>query len=365
MLRLQNVTKKFPASPAGIHEISFSVESGECVALLGPSGSGKTTLLRLIAGLEMPDSGTIYINGIDVKNIPPHQRGIAFAPQKPSLYPQMTIASLVENAVAKGGSGTAEGGKTKTSIPPSALQMSEVISLLKLETLLNRRPHELSGGEKQRVSLARAVVRGASIWLLDEPFAPLDPPFRTEFRHLLHLIATRCSATIVFVTHDPIDAWALGRRVGVLGDGRLQCLGPPEELAARPGNRFVAFCLGRFCFIDGTRQDHSFVSDEGSVKCVLPSPVITSSRLTLGIRPREMTRQAVVGSAVEFRGWTTTAAVPDGSGWLLTLSRGTTQLIANWPHVTPPPLGELADWWCPLERCEWFDGVTGNLIAGL
>lgn len=255
-LRLEGVAKAFPGG-GGVRDVSLALAPGDAVALIGPSGSGKTTLLRVVAGLDRPDAGRVFIDGTDVTGVPPHLRGVAFVPQKPALYPQMSVRELISSPVPRS---------------PAALPVGDVIPLLKLEPLLSRRPHELSGGERQRVSLARAVVRGASIWLLDEPFAPLDPPFRAEFRKALHLIAARCAATILFVTHDPVDAWALGRRVGVLGDGRLQALGPPEDLAARPGNRFVAFCLGRFVFSDGTVSDGRFGSDDGSAACAAPIP---------------------------------------------------------------------------------------------
>ena len=265
-LRLEGVCKSFPGG-GGVRDLSLSLAPGDSVALLGPSGSGKTTLLRLIAGLDRPDTGRVFIDGPDVTEVPPHLRGVAFAPQKPALYPHMTVRELIASPFP---------------LPPSPVPVADAIRLLNLDSLLSRRPHELSGGERQRVSLARAVVRGASIWLLDEPFAPLDPPFRAEFRRALHLIAGRCAATILFVTHDPVDAWALGRRVGVLGDGRLQCLGTPEALAARPGNRFVAFCLGRFSFADGTVSDGRFAADDGSAAC--PAPIPGPRRVTRAIR---------------------------------------------------------------------------------
>jgi ABC-type sugar transport system ATPase subunit len=265
-LHVSGVGKSFPGG-GGVRDLSLDLPPGDSVALLGPSGSGKTTLLRLIAGLDRPDSGRVFIDGKDVTDVPPHLRGVALVPQKPALYPQMTVRELIPIPASR---------------LPALVPRDDVIRILKLEPLLARRPHELSGGERQRVSLARAVVRGASIWLLDEPFAPLDPPFRAEFRTALHLIAVRCAATILFVTHDPVDAWALGRRVGVLGDGRLQCLGPPEALAARPGNRFVAFCLGRFVFVDGTVSEGRFAADDGSAAC--PAPIPGPRRVTRAIR---------------------------------------------------------------------------------
>lgn len=212
----------------GLHDLSLSVATGERLVLLGPTGSGKTTLLRLIIGLESPTRGEIVFDGKRLNDVPPHERGIAFLPQRPALYPHLSVR---ENLLI-------------VCHEPAAI--SEAASLLKIPQLLNRRPNELSGGEKQRVALARAVLSKARLWLLDEPFAPLDPLFRSEFRKDLLLLLDSSQATMILVSHDPIDALALGRLIGVLGDGRLQQLGTPEELKARPCSRFVEAIAGQF-----------------------------------------------------------------------------------------------------------------------
>ncbi|MFO0937988.1 MAG: ABC transporter ATP-binding protein [Gemmataceae bacterium] len=357
-LEIDQLTQLFPGGGGGVHSISFSVEQGECVAMLGPSGSGKSTLMRLIAGLNEPDSGTVRMDGREVTDWPPHRRKVAFVPQKPALYPEMTVGQLVEAS-------SSLRARNREETKKGTISPAEALNLLRLEPLVDRRAHQLSGGEKQRISLAIALVRGADLWLLDEPFAPLDQPFRAEFRQDLHLIHERCAATIIFVTHDPVDAWALGRRVGVLGEGRLQCFGSPEELAARPGNRFVAFCLGRFCFVDGKTRDGNFESDDGSVVGRLPDGMTLPDRITLGVRSRELMRTMPTPTdasrAIAFRGWTVSSAVPESEGWMLTLTRGTVRIEAVWKSGRPP-LGETADWFCPADRCEWFDPRSGNRI---
>ncbi len=222
-LQLRDVTCTFPGG-GGLKPTSLSLDTGERLVLLGPTGSGKTTLLRLIVGLEAPSGGEILLDGVRVNDVPPHQRGIAFLPQRPALYPQMTIRENLALA-----------GKL----------VDQAAEQLKITHLLTRRPAGLSGGEKQRVALAKAVLRQARLWLLDEPFAPLDPVFREEFRRELLLILKQSQATIILVSHDPNDALALGRLVGVLDDGSLQQLDTLENLQARPGNRFVACTLGQ------------------------------------------------------------------------------------------------------------------------
>jgi ABC-type sugar transport system ATPase subunit len=251
---------------------------------------------------------------------------------------------------------------------------------LDLEPLLDRKPHELSGGERQRVALALAVSRQAGVWLLDEPFAALDPVFRAGFRADLPLLNGGGGATILLVTHDPIDALALGRRVGMLGDGRLQCVGTPDDLARRPGNRFAAFSLGRFCLVDGglRRGDAEVGEPAGGVfapadgSMAIPVPAFVAGRvdpsarnLTLGFRPEDLSPvppDPPPVSGVRLVGWPAVSAEPDGSGWRLILVKGRTRLSAAWPAGSPPPVGAPRDWFLPADRCHWFAGPNGTRI---
>lgn len=225
MLEIRNLSAR-----VGLSDLSLSLHAGARLVLLGPTGSGKSTLLRLIIGLESPLRGDVILNGRCLNEVPPHERGIAFVPQRVALYPHLSVKRNLE----------------VNSRDSRAVTMAA--DLLKIPHLLNRMPNSLSGGEKQRVALARAVVKKSRLWLLDEPFAPLDPLFRNEFRHELHLLLESSQATMILVSHDPIDALALGRLVGVLGDGRLQQLGTREELQACPGNPFVEAVVGQFAF---------------------------------------------------------------------------------------------------------------------
>jgi multiple sugar transport system ATP-binding protein len=357
---LCGVAKTYPNGVAALHPTDLAVEAGGRLALLGPSGSGKTTLLRLIAGLEDPDAGEIHVGGVRMDRLAPHKRGVALLPQRPALYPHLTVAKNLQTALGSA----------------SRLTVSDAADLLRLTPLLSRMPHELSGGERQRVGLAKLLVRGAGVWLLDEPFGPLDPVFRSEFRRDLHLLLDQTPATMILVTHDPIDATALGRTVGVLGEGRLQQLGTPEELRRRPAHRFVAVCLGRLSLIDGRvcggERPETFVSGCGAVSVPLPDAIrkaaTSAPSLTLGIRPEDVVPWSPDSPPEPSRpgavlgGWPVVLAEPVGSGWSLTLARGLTRLQVEWPSGSPPPVGAQASWFLPADRCLWFDGPTGRRI---
>jgi len=359
-IELHHLTKTFPPHPPTLQSITLTIPTGSRLALLGPSGSGKSTLLRLIAGLETPDAGEIVINGELVTRRPPHKRGVAFLPQRVALYPHLTVEQNL--AVTK------------------SKRIAESLELLQLQSLKARYPHQLSGGERQRVGLAKLLVAEAPIWLLDEPFSGLDPVFRSEFRSVLHLLLTRSSATILLVTHDPTDAFALGGRVGVLGNGVLQQIGTAEELQARPANRFIAASLGRFGFLDGVLRggEHSqatFVSECGSIAISLPQAIArqvspSAPNLTLGIRPEDVVVVSPTQPcdpnrvAVSLNGWPLVFAEPVGSGWWLTVARESSRLRVNWPSDSPPPVGAQLNLLSYSDRWTWFDG-TGRRLEPL
>ena len=341
----------------GLRPTDLAVEAGERLVLLGPSGSGKSTLLRLLIGLEKPDAGEISVGGVRVDELPPHKRGIAFVPQRPALYPQMTVQRNLETVIAR-----------------SQLALAApTIEMLRIGPLLKRYPHELSGGEAQRVVLCKLLLRKVGIWLLDEPFSGLDPPFRAEFRQELHLLLGRSAVTMLFVTHDPADAWSLGRRVGIMGEGALQSVGTAEELRLLPPTVFAASALGGSNLIDGHAERNAgdsdpsatakftFVSECGSIRIPLPialaSGLESTHRLTLGIRPED-----VRSSLAERSAWLLVSAEPAGSGWLLTVARGRTRLRTEWRSGSPPPVGTPLEWTLPPERVLWFDGRTGRRL---
>lgn len=350
---LVGLSKVFPGGSVGLQPTELTVESSECVALLGPTGSGKSTLLRLVAGLERPTTGEVWIGGERVDGQPPHRRGLSLLPQRVALYPHLTVSDNL-NAVSR----TWQHGGTSLPVVKS------------LAPLLTRYPHQLSGGQRQLVGLAKLVVQRRSVWLLDEPFTGLDIGVREEFRHDLHLLHVQSGATIVLVTHDPADAVALGRRIGILGDGRLKQLGTPDELRARPSDRFTAVCLAGMSLLAGRvvgdGDSACFTAAEGAVSG--PVPWGTPDNLTLGIRPADLLTvpPGTAPSATKgilFRGWPVVSAEPVGSGWFLTLARDHSRLRAVWPTGSPPPVGTVMDWQLLPDCCHWFHGDTGERVG--
>jgi ABC-type sugar transport system ATPase subunit len=281
-LRLTDLRKSFPNGTVGLHPTTIQISTGAYFVLLGPSGSGKTTLLRLIAGLETPDGGTIHFGDRRVHALPPHQRQIAFVPQRSALYPDRDVRGNVR-----------AGLEFEQPHRPRAERLTdrqinsrvdEAAELLRIGTLLKNRPHELSGGEQRRVMLARALVRRAEIWLLDEPLSQLDSPLAEKLSQDLHLLQRQFRHTIIQVTHDPIEAMALADRLGMLGGGRILQTGSPEEVYVLPSSRTVALHLGRpsINFIEGQADGTTFAGGWLKVPCPHRGPV------TLGIRPEDV-----------------------------------------------------------------------------
>jgi len=361
-IRLQNISKQYAQSQAGVRSTSFSIAAGERLAIIGPSGSGKTTLLRLIAGLETPDSGELFLNDILSNRVPPHRRDVAMIAQRPALFPHLSVRGNLECVLPRV-------GKPDVS-------WDDALDLLKISSLLDRMPAELSGGEKQRVAWAKLLLGNRSIWLLDEPFSQLDLIFLQEFRHDLHLLLARSTATIVFVTHNPEDALALGQRIGVLDSGSLLQLGSTEELRSQPGNRFVALYLGNMNLIDGivrnsdpsgtnTGVEPWFVSDCGSVQLPLPRAIVAGLQepypsLTLGLGPESVwCASESSASDVRVHGWTILSSEPVGSGWLLVLARGRSRVRVEWRSGSPPPVDSTCNWMLHPLQTLWFDQRTG------
>jgi ABC-type sugar transport system ATPase subunit len=222
---LHGIAKRFAGAAELFRGLNLQVAAGEFAVLSGPSGSGKTTLLRLIAGLEKQDRGTIRIGDRVVDDLPPHRRNVAMVFQRPALYPHWAIR---RNLAFVGP------GRKPT------LAVEEAARLLHLEGLLDRLPGQLSGGEQQRVALGRALLRRPAVFLLDEPLSHLDGPIRSALRDELHLLHRRLGATMIYVTHDPSDAWRLADRLFLLDRGELIQAGTPAELRSRPANPWVA-----------------------------------------------------------------------------------------------------------------------------
>ena len=232
-LRLTSLRKSFGAFEA-IKGVDLTVEKGEFCALLGPSGCGKSTLLRLIAGLEEPTSGRIEIAGRDVTMLEPSDRQIAMVFQSYALYPHMTVAENIAFSLEAAGVAKA----TRLA------RAGEVAKLLQLDHLLSRRPAELSGGQRQRVAIGRALVRDPQVFLFDEPLSNLDALLRVQMRIELSNLHRDLGATMIYVTHDQVEAMTMADKIVVMNGGEVQQIGGPMDLYENPANRFVAGFIG-------------------------------------------------------------------------------------------------------------------------
>jgi len=345
---LEHVSKHFAPGVAALDDLSLTVADGELVALVGPSGCGKTTTLRLIAGLEALTSGSIRINGKVVDALPPRRRDVALVFQRPTLYPHLSVAdNLAFGVRMRQGNGLVRWlGHFFESAPGNAGpgegealgdRVRETAELLGLTDLLGRRPSQLSGGQQQRVALGRALVRRPAAFLLDEPLSNLDPALRHEMRRELHLLQRRLQATMIYVTHDQVEAMTLGDRVVVLDRGKVQQVGPPLDLYERPDNRFVAGFLGwpTMNFLDGRlvrREGDGLLLAAGGLELPLPGETFAppaaynGSDVTVGIRPEHLR----VGEEIGSGNWRMDVLLvePLGASSLVTLGRDGRQMLA-------------------------------------
>src|SRR5919204_1944907 len=230
-----NATRIYPGTdkPA-VDALDLRIASGEFMVLVGPSGSGKTTALRMLAGLEDVDGGAVYIGAVDVTDVPPKRRDVAMVFQNYALYPYLTVAANIAFPLKI--------AHVKRS--QRDRRVREVAELLGLTPYLDRKPGQLSGGQRRRVARGRAIIREPSVFLMDEPLSNLDAKLRVETRANIAALQKRLGTTTIYVTHDQVEAMTMGHRVAVLKDGLLQQVATPRELYERPANLFVAAFIG-------------------------------------------------------------------------------------------------------------------------
>jgi len=218
----------------GVHDISLTIERGQFVSLLGPSGCGKSTTLRLLAGLEIPDAGTIRIDGRDVTHAPPAARALSMVFQSYALFPHLSVADNILFGMKV----------RRASKAAQADKLSQALEMMDLEGLEDRKPAALSGGQRQRVALARAIVSGHSLCLMDEPLSNLDAKLRHSVRRDIKALQRRLGLTVVYVTHDQSEAMSLSDKIILMRDGRIDQVGPPKALYRRPASVFAAQFIG-------------------------------------------------------------------------------------------------------------------------
>jgi multiple sugar transport system ATP-binding protein len=282
-IALSRVSKRF-GSVEVIREVSLDVRSGELIVFLGPSGSGKTTLLRMIAGLESIDEGTLTIDGVRSERLAPGRRNVAMVFQNYALYPHMTVA---ENMAF---------GLRNIGLAPAAIRerIAQAARILEMDALLERRPAQLSGGQRQRVAIGRAIVKEPKAFLFDEPLSNLDAALRARTRVELAELHQRLKSTMVYVTHDQVEAMTLADRVVILNDCRIEQIGTPMEVYSRPASRFVATFVGSPAMnilpisVSGSGDRLSARLDDGSLVDLSGAPADREWR-EIGIRPEALT----------------------------------------------------------------------------
>ncbi|MBX2885375.1 MAG: sn-glycerol-3-phosphate ABC transporter ATP-binding protein UgpC [Granulosicoccus sp.] len=284
-VELRKAYKRFGDAEV-IHGVDMKLPSGEFIVFVGPSGCGKSTLLRMIAGLEELSDGSVHIKGRDVTNVEAVDRGIAMVFQSYALYPHMSVE---ENM----GFGLRMGGAPKEEV---ARKVADAAKTLQLDQLLERKPKNLSGGQRQRVAIGRAIVRNPDVFLFDEPLSNLDAELRVEMRLRIAQLHNQLDATMIYVTHDQVEAMTMADKIVVLRDGYVEQIGSPLELYHHPDNLFVAGFIGspKMNFIEvtvreGGAQD-AVIELDGGITARLPvnaSRAVAGSKATMGIRPED------------------------------------------------------------------------------
>ena len=282
-LEISNLTKTFPDGEA-IRGVTLSVASGEFVVIVGPSGCGKSTILRMIAGLEGVSSGSIRIDDEDVTGKPASKRGTAMVFQSYALYPHMTVRENLSFGLRN----------MKYPKAEIARRVAQAAETLQLDALLDRMPHQLSGGQRQRVAIGRSIVRDPKIFLFDEPLSNLDTELRVKMRHELAMLHRKLKSTMIYVTHDQVEAMTLADRIVVVNKGRIEQVGSPLDLYNSPSNIFAAGFIGSpaINLLPGhlvERRDDTLIVELSDGKTFAidgrPCGLNVGDALTLGIRP--------------------------------------------------------------------------------
>ena len=284
-VQLHNLEKRYDNDTTAVRGITFTAHDGEFVVLVGPSGCGKSTTLRMVAGLEEITGGDLLIDGERMNDREPKDRDVAMVFQNYALYPHMTVFENMAFPLKM------------RKVPKLQIQtqVEEAAKLLGIDKLLKRKPKELSGGERQRVAVGRAIVRKPKVFLFDEPLSNLDAALRTQMRAELKRIQRRLGATMLYVTHDQVEAMTMGDRIAVMNKGELEQYGTPSEIYGKPASAFVARFLGSPAMNlipggiinEGGSSYFTFGKGDASLKILLPN-ALPSSNVDLGIRPESI-----------------------------------------------------------------------------
>ena len=348
-LNIQNLVKTYGSTQV-LHRINLEIEAGEFVVLVGPSGCGKSTTLRLIAGLEDVTSGSIQIAGREVNNLEPKDRDIAMVFQNYAIYPHMTVRKNIGFGLRSSSMSRAEKDR----------RIDEVAVILGMTDLLARKPSQLSGGQRQRVAIGRAMVRDPAVFLFDEPLSNLDAQLRTQMRLEIKKLHQRVGSTIIFVTHDQVEAMTLADRIVIMKDGHIQQVGTPSEVYHTPANTFVAGFIGSpaMNMIPGWMED-GLISIDGGQKIDLGFKNQSPSKVVLGVRPEDLEPvdgPALVSGSVNVR-------EPLGHETLIHVGTSFGDVVAKADGRRPPELGHTVNLGAKTENIHVFDPETGAVLT--
>jgi multiple sugar transport system ATP-binding protein len=362
---LKNVSKVFPGGIKAVNRINLGIENKEFMIFLGPSGCGKSTTLRMIAGLEDITAGEIYIGNKMVNDVPAKDRDIAMVFQNYALYPHMTV---FENM--------AFGLKLRRYPKHEIVQrVNEAAEILGIKHLLNRRPRELSGGERQRVAVGRAIVRKPLVFLFDEPLSNLDAKLRVQMRTEIHKLHIRLQTTIIYVTHDQVEAMTMGDRIAIIKDGLLQQVADPITVYDHPANKFVAGFVGSppMNFMEGRiiKKDGRIYFDEGKIQVKLVEDMYSkiapyiAKELILGIRSEDIYDKLFVSEAPpeNIVKVNCEVAEPMGSEVYLYLNTGRHTFIARVGAHDRPQVNQDMDVVFDMSKVHFFDKGNEETIV--
>ena len=364
-VRLENVSKIYEGKVTAVQEMNVLIHDKEFIVLVGPSGCGKSTALRMIAGLEEISDGTIRIDGKVVNNVAPKDRDIAMVFQNYALYPHMTVH---ENL--------AFGLKLRRySVSEIDTRVQRAAEILGLTSYLTRRPKALSGGQRQRVALGRAIVRQPKVFLFDEPLSNLDANLRVQMRTEISRLHHQLQTTMIYVTHDQIEAMSMGDRIVVMKDGIVQQVDTPLNIYHRPTNKFVAGFIGSptMNFMTGTLEINGGFAfrQHGSDLSLLLQPaqerrlkLYMQTQISLGIRPKHIyaLKPAGVETVSSFKA-NINVVEPVGNETFVYFSTGTNeQYVARIATDTPPDVGKPFELFLDTSKIHFFDKVTEQTI---
>lgn len=359
-LSIKNLVKRYGTIEV-VHGINLEIADKEFVALVGPSGCGKSTTLRMIAGLESISDGALEIGGKVVNDLPPRDRNISMVFQSYALYPHMSVR---ENM----------GFSLKIAKQPQVeidRRVNEASAILGLETLMERRPAQLSGGQRQRVAMGRAIVRNPEVFLFDEPLSNLDAKLRTQMRTEIKKLHAKVQSTVVYVTHDQVEAMTLADRIVIMRDGHIEQVGTPDEVFKRPATQFVAGFIGSppMNMAEATVEASELVFANGDrlpVPAQFKAQVKDGAKVTFGLRPDDLFPKGhglSSGEAIHEGGLRVSITEPLGNETLVFAEFAGKEWVArmlNPRHLQP---GETIPMQFDLSQAHLFDAASGKSLA--